>query len=339
MLKTSTSASSCVARLAEPELLEHAFDPLRVVGVHLAAERGDVVAAHGRNLAAPGAGHFRPTCRSWPPLVQRRAWGQDRQAGPCVDRAVVALAPRRSAALAGRAAASNIVVRCTGPVRRAPPDDFVELCNSRRLSVTGWSVQYASATGTGTFAANPVTTLSGVLAGQYYLVRRRAARPDTASAARRERHGEHVATGGRWFSPSTGLACNGARRRVREISSRRSSISSATAPPRTSSRAAGLPPRSATRPPACARTRAARHRRQRCGLRRGGTDPANLLSASVSCAPPAPHLAISQVYGGGGNAGATLKNDFIEVFNRGTVPSASPAGRCSTPPRPARRGR
>src|SRR6266545_78317 len=28
-------------------------------------------------------------------------------------------------------------------------------------------------------------------------------------------------------------------------------------------------------------------------------------------------LVISQVYGGGGNAGATLKNDFIEVFNRG----------------------
>lgn len=30
------------------------------------------------------------------------------------------------------------------------------------------------------------------------------------------------------------------------------------------------------------------------------------------------NLAISQVYGGGGNAGATLKNDFIELFNRGT---------------------
>jgi predicted extracellular nuclease len=30
-------------------------------------------------------------------------------------------------------------------------------------------------------------------------------------------------------------------------------------------------------------------------------------------------VVISQVYGGGGNAGATLKNDFIELFNRGTV--------------------
>jgi hypothetical protein len=30
-------------------------------------------------------------------------------------------------------------------------------------------------------------------------------------------------------------------------------------------------------------------------------------------------VAISQVYGGGGNSGATLRNDFIELFNRGTA--------------------
>jgi predicted extracellular nuclease len=30
-------------------------------------------------------------------------------------------------------------------------------------------------------------------------------------------------------------------------------------------------------------------------------------------------LVISQVYGGGGNSGATYKNDFIEIFNRGSV--------------------
>jgi predicted extracellular nuclease len=35
-------------------------------------------------------------------------------------------------------------------------------------------------------------------------------------------------------------------------------------------------------------------------------------------AVPGP-LAISQVYGGGGNVGATLTNDFIELFNRGTT--------------------
>ena len=30
-------------------------------------------------------------------------------------------------------------------------------------------------------------------------------------------------------------------------------------------------------------------------------------------------LVISQVYGGGGNLGATLTHDFIEIFNRGTT--------------------
>lgn len=34
----------------------------------------------------------------------------------------------------------------------------------------------------------------------------------------------------------------------------------------------------------------------------------------------APQVVISQVYGGGGNSGATYKNDFIELYNAGTVP-------------------
>jgi predicted extracellular nuclease len=33
-----------------------------------------------------------------------------------------------------------------------------------------------------------------------------------------------------------------------------------------------------------------------------------------------PSIVISQVYGGGGNSGAPLKNDFIELFNPGTTP-------------------
>src|SRR5713101_1169072 len=30
-------------------------------------------------------------------------------------------------------------------------------------------------------------------------------------------------------------------------------------------------------------------------------------------------IVISQVYGGGGNAGSTYRNDFIELFNRGAT--------------------
>jgi len=39
-------------RLAEPERLEHPLDPLGVVGVHLAPERGDVVPAHAAEMVA-----------------------------------------------------------------------------------------------------------------------------------------------------------------------------------------------------------------------------------------------------------------------------------------------
>jgi endonuclease G len=38
--------------------------------------------------------------------------------------------------------------------------------------------------------------------------------------------------------------------------------------------------------------------------------------------PPTPldHMVISQIYGGGGNAGATFRNDYVELYNAGTVP-------------------
>jgi predicted extracellular nuclease len=42
-----------------------------------------------------------------------------------------------------------------------------------------------------------------------------------------------------------------------------------------------------------------------------------LVGAAPTGASPS-GLVISQIYGGGGNAGATLKNDFIEVFNAGS---------------------
>jgi hypothetical protein len=44
----------------------------------------------------------------------------------------------------------------------------------------------------------------------------------------------------------------------------------------------------------------------------GAVAPATVLGVSSS-------IVISQVYGGGGNTGATLKNDFIELYNRGTA--------------------
>jgi len=52
-------------------------------------------------------------------------------------------------------------------------NDFIELYNAGDGAqlLTGWSVQYTSATGSGNFGANPVVSLTGTLQpGQYYLV-------------------------------------------------------------------------------------------------------------------------------------------------------------------------
>ena len=44
------------------------------------------------------------------------------------------------------------------------------------------------------------------------------------------------------------------------------------------------------------------------------------LGAAPGAHAASPDVVISQVYGGGGNSGATLTNDFIELYNRGGAP-------------------
>jgi uncharacterized protein len=94
-------------------------------------------------------------------------------------------------------------------------NDFVELFNrgTTTISLNGMSVQYASATGTGNFGANPVTLLSGSLApGQYYLVQQSGGAtgvalptPDATGSINMSGSAGKVAL----VSSTTGLACNG----------------------------------------------------------------------------------------------------------------------------------
>ncbi len=52
-------------------------------------------------------------------------------------------------------------------------------------------------------------------------------------------------------------------------------------------------------------------------LVRGFGSMAAIVFGSALCASGQSSVVISQIYGGGGNAGATLRNDFVELFNRG----------------------
>lgn len=94
-------------------------------------------------------------------------------------------------------------------------NDFIELFNRGNTSVSlaGWSVQYASATGTGLFSAN-VVALSGSLApGQYYLVQLGSGGANGVPLPTPDATGtiNTSATGGKFIlaNTTTGLACNG----------------------------------------------------------------------------------------------------------------------------------
>lgn len=96
--------------------------------------------------------------------------------------------------------------------------DYVELFNksANAVDISGWSIQYASATGAGHFAANGVTTLSGTLKpGQYYLVALGATSSTGTTLSSADFSGS-VSTNlsssnGKvvLVNTSTGLACNG----------------------------------------------------------------------------------------------------------------------------------
>ena len=93
--------------------------------------------------------------------------------------------------------------------------DYVELFNasSQPVNISGWSIQYSSASGTGLFSANGVTSLSGVLQpGQYYLVGMAAVANGSAIPAVDATGTTNMSgTAGKVVLTNTnaGLACNG----------------------------------------------------------------------------------------------------------------------------------
>ena len=258
------------------------------------------------------------------------------QAGSLI-RVVAALAAAIGAlALASPAgaASTNVVISQVygggGNANAQYTNDFVELFNrgSAPIDLGTWSLQYTSATGAGNFgsASNLITPLSGVLEpGQHQLVEEASGgatgatlpTPKTTDATPINMS----ATGGKvaLVNSTTPLGCNGG---------------STPCPPAALAQIVDLIGydganffEGSAAAPALTNTTAAFRALAGCqdtdenaaDFSAAAPGPRTLLSPIVFCTPPAPHLVISQAYGGGGNANATLKNDFIEVFNRGAV--------------------
>jgi DNA/RNA endonuclease G (NUC1) len=187
-------------------------------------------------------------------------------------------------------------------------NDFVELFNPGTSPVTldGWSVQYASASG----SSWHVTALSGsIQPGGYYLVQEAQGSggttglptPDATGTTAMAATAGKVALMNTTTAIASGLTCPGSGS-VDEVSFGNSATDCGGG-----------------HAPAPSNTNAV----LRDG---GGCTISGSLAADFATGAPNPRnhttpanvcigVVISQVYGGGGNSGATYKNDFIEIFN------------------------
>jgi len=113
------------------------------------------------------------------------------------------------------ASTSGVVIsQVYGGNGNAFASDYVELFNagSSAVAIDGWSIQYGSATGTGNFASNGVTALSGTLQpGQHYLVQLATTTGTALPAADATGSTNLSGTAGKIVlaNVSAGLACNG----------------------------------------------------------------------------------------------------------------------------------
>ncbi len=204
--------------------------------------------------------------------------------------------------------------------------DYVEIFNSGTVTadLTGLSLQYASATGTGNFgsSASQLVALSGTVEpGKYYLIALASGTngiaiptPDAVGTIAMAANAGKVAL----VSGTTSLGCNGsstpcdATQQARIIdlagygsanyfegSGAAPAIGTTTAAFRANAGCTDTDNNSADFATAAP-------------LPRNASSPANL------CFTPEPILVISQVYGAGGNSGALFNRDYVEIFNRGT---------------------
>ncbi|MDP1570758.1 MAG: lamin tail domain-containing protein [Vicinamibacterales bacterium] len=189
--------------------------------------------------------------------------------------------------------------------------DFIEIFNptASPVDVTGWSVQYASSGGT----SWQRTLLAGVVpAGGYFLVQQAQGSGGSTPLPMADAIGTipMAATSGKvaLVSSSTTLAGGCPLADVVDFvgfGTSATCFEGVAAAPTLSNTTAALRAGNG-----CLDTN-----NNVADFATGAPLPRNSASPTQSCAPPT--AVISQVFGGGGNAGAVYTHDFIEIFNPG----------------------
>ncbi|WP_199140986.1 lamin tail domain-containing protein [Pedobacter sp. ASV12] len=206
-------------------------------------------------------------------------------------------------------------------------NDFIELYNPGNAAVdlTGWSVQYASATGTGNWQATPLS--GSIPAKSFYLIQQAAGAGGTTNLPTPDAVGTLALSGtagkvllANTTAIQTGIKPTGSQI-IDLVGFGTANGFEGTGPTPATTNTTSIE-RKATAT-STATTLAAGGTEEFAG---NGYDTDNNNTDFVAQTPNpqnstvmeptgANHVVISEVYGGGGNSGATYKNDFIELYN------------------------
>jgi trimeric autotransporter adhesin len=206
-------------------------------------------------------------------------------------------------------------------------NDFIELYNPGNTAVdlTGWSVQYLNATGTGTWAKTDLT--GSIPAKSFYLVQEAVGAGGTVNLPTPDAIGTLTLSGttGKVILSNSNVLLTGANPStaavVDKVGFGPTATGYETAPTPVISNTTSIERKaSATSTAATLATGGAEE------LNGNGYDTDNNSTDFVVTSPNpqnssvkeptgANHVVISEVYGGGGNSGAVYKNDFIELYN------------------------
>jgi uncharacterized protein len=211
--------------------------------------------------------------------------------------------------------------------------DYVELFNAGTTSVSlnGLSIQYTSATGTGNFGANSglLTELPDVSLspGQYFLVQQAAGTAGSGDPLPTPDYIDptpiNMAAGSGKVALVTGtnsLGCNGGSTPCDDEQLERILDLVGYGTANFFEGAGAAPTLSNTTAAFRADNGCTDTDNNNADFTAGGPAPRNMASPLNLCQPvDEAKVVISQLYGGGGNTGAPLTHDYVELFNAGTT--------------------